>query len=216
MARDLLWFGMRTSTPFFKAFGPLLFGRRPGSIGQRRLLPIEVENLRVNNNGNCMKNIELVSQIRTAITRENRQDDCILELIGEHLEVVDSNGRTPIFYAVLSERDQLLEKLLKKGASALHVDFEGRTPLHFAIQQRNLAAAKLLLEAGALVDAKDRHGNTPLWAAVMQFQESEGMIKLLISFGASADSKNLYGKSPMDLALSQRVGDAAKWLNEKI
>lgn len=31
MARVLLCFGMRTSTPFFQAFGPLLFGRRPGS-----------------------------------------------------------------------------------------------------------------------------------------------------------------------------------------
>ena len=30
MAWVLLGVGMRSSTPFFKAFGPLLFGRRPG------------------------------------------------------------------------------------------------------------------------------------------------------------------------------------------
>ena len=160
-----------------------------------------------------MNHSELASKIRRAIGRESKHDDYILDLIGDHLELVDANGRTPLFHAVLWKRDELLAKLIEKGSSVSHNDSEGRTPLHFAIQERNLAAAKLLLEAGALVDAKDQHGNTPLWGAVMQFQGFEEMIKLLLSFGASPDSKNLHDKTPRDLALSQKFGDAVKWLD---
>jgi len=160
-----------------------------------------------------MKSLELVSKIRNAIGREAKPDSYVLDMIGDHLELTDTNGRTPIFHAVISERNELLAKLIEKGTSVRHADSEGRTPLHFAIQERNFAAAKLLLEAGALVDAKDQHGNTPLWSAVMQFQGFEQMIKLLLSFGAVPDSKNFYGKSPRDLALSQKTNEATKWLD---
>jgi len=153
------------------------------------------------------------TDIRHAIRRANQDDAHVLSLVGDRLELTDTNRRTPLFHAVLAGRESLIQKLIAKGASPSHRDFERRSPLHFAVQERGIAAAKLLLEAGAPVDAKDKDGNTPLWGAVMQFRGFKEMIDLLIDFGASPDSRNIYDKSPRDLALSMKTGEVVSWLD---
>lgn len=151
--------------------------------------------------------------LRSAIRRNAESDDTILAVLGSNLDLVDSNGRTPIFHAILANRLSLVEKLLSLGAATSHQDEEGRTPLHFAVYGRHLDLAKILLRFGAEVDQKDLHGNTPLWDAVMQFKDFKEMIRLLVDSGADPDSKNHYDRSPRDLVLSQKTGDAAEWLD---
>lgn len=130
-------------------------------------------------------------------------DDSILAILDD-VNITDRNGRTPIFYAIISSRNGLVSKLISRGAYVAIQDSEGRTPLHFAVETRNTEVGRILLESGAEVDAKDIHGNTPLWGAVMQFRDFEDMIKLLLAHGASPSEKNIYDKSPMVLAMSQK------------
>ena len=83
-----------------------------------------------------MKGVDAANRIRRAIRFEARQDDYILELLGDNVELVDAGGRTLIFHAILSKRDELVAKLIGKGSSVRHSDSEGRTPLHLAVQEQ--------------------------------------------------------------------------------
>ncbi len=154
-------------------------------------------------------------KVRNAIIRFADSDDAVLSLL-EDINSIDANGRTPIFYAILANRNTLVSKLIGSGANVNHQDNEGRAPLHFAVQSRNVEIARTLLESSATVDVRDVHGNTPLWAAVMQFRDFEEMIKLLLVNGASPDQKNVYDKSPRDLARSQKGEPIVKLLDENV
>lgn len=69
----------------------------------------------------------------------------------------DTSGRTPIFYA----DPEATKMLIGAGAIVDFIDKHKRTPLFDALVERT----KILLEAGANVNAIDRYGDTPFYYA---------------------------------------------------
>ena len=87
-------------------------------------------------------------RLRARVTRELgqywRRSDKAVALIGETLlnagcdvNATDNNGRTPLIYAVASERSAIVELLLKRGANIKAQDLNGESALDWAIKSGN-------------------------------------------------------------------------------
>jgi len=74
--------------------------------------------------------------------------DLLLEN-GAELETKDKNGRTPLLWAVIDQREAEVKLLLEKGADLETKDKDGQTPLLWAAEKKYEQVMKPLLEKGA-------------------------------------------------------------------
>jgi ankyrin repeat protein len=100
---------------------------------------------------------------------------------GANANAADEEGCTPLIWAVLSGKSEVVELLLQKGAEVNCIDNDGQTPLHIAAITGNLPVARLLLDRGAEVNARDHFGITPLRSAVLNADTA--MVDLLTAKG---------------------------------
>jgi hypothetical protein len=75
---------------------------------------------------------------------------------------------SPLVVAAESGNLELVDQLLRSGASTEQTDARGRTALLVATLRGDMTMAQRLLAAGARVDAVDAGGDTPLAAARRQ------------------------------------------------
>jgi len=79
------------------------------------------------------------------------------------VNVVDSDGHTPLYWAVSYGEREVIEYLIQQGADVnLDRGMYGVTPLHAAAQDRDHDMVRLLVEKGADPSAEDHQGRTPL------------------------------------------------------
>lgn len=111
------------------------------------------------------------SKQRTALTLAvaNNHPECVMLLLRYKADcnLPDINKHTPLFRAVINERDnQLVKLLLKHGARVAVQDANGKTPLHLAAACGRLYALAALVQADPTAAAlKDDQGCTVLhWA----------------------------------------------------
>lgn len=108
-----------------------------------------------------------------------------------------SLGESALHLAVLLNRAEIVETLLKKGAKPdLGNDF-GRTALHYAAMKGEMKLINLLVEARANIFALDIRGSTPLHEAAAA--GATGVYHYLIRLGASDSTKNNSGLSAGEL-----------------
>jgi ankyrin repeat protein len=100
------------------------------------------------------------------VVEENSQ---ALGLIGDTLlqagcdiNAADSNGRTPLMYAVRYRRPAVIQRLLKRGANVNARDNDGMTALDLAKQFAGQEIITLLRRAGALPGAPKKPGASPV------------------------------------------------------
>lgn len=86
------------------------------------------------------------------------------------IDATDGQGYTALFYAVLFEQREFVEKLLEKGANVNQISSNGEeTPLVLAIDYNVLSIAEILLEKGADPNlALANKNNLPLKTALKQ------------------------------------------------
>jgi ankyrin repeat protein len=131
---------------------------------------------------------------------------------------IDSQGRklgftalhAAIFYTNALE---LVEYLLKQGASTEIQDFNGNTPLHIAMQKGNLNIISALLQAKANIGAKNKDGDTPLHIA-MQKGYIDAVLALLQA-GADLHVLNNAGQSPIEVAFAHRNSNLIEQVFQK-
>ncbi|XP_056160247.1 acyl-CoA-binding domain-containing protein 2 [Syzygium oleosum] len=80
---------------------------------------------------------------------------------GVSVNVKDSEGRTPLHWAVDRGHSKVVELLVSKDADVNAKDDEGQTPLHYAVVCDREGIAKFLVKQNASTDVKDNDGNTP-------------------------------------------------------
>jgi uncharacterized protein len=117
-----------------------------------------------------------------------------------NVDVTDGDSRTPLIWASIFRRSELLVWLISQGANVNFQDRGGYCALHFAAQDRLVDIAKILLEAGAECELRDIHGNTPLWTACFNARGDLSLVKLLLQYNASFENKNNAGKTIRDVA----------------
>ncbi|CAM9846288.1 unnamed protein product, partial [Ectocarpus fasciculatus] len=103
-----------------------------------------------------------------------------------------AQGVTPLILATLHGHSQIVEILLRKGATVSMVANDGFTALHACALTKDpsRSVVKLLIRAGAALEAKmmttEGH-HTPLHTAALRGRSE--MVKTLIEAGANPDSR---------------------------
>uniref|UniRef100_A0A0N5BFC4 ANK_REP_REGION domain-containing protein n=1 Tax=Strongyloides papillosus TaxID=174720 RepID=A0A0N5BFC4_STREA len=91
------------------------------------------------------------------LVSKNSYNDC---------EMADKEGRTPFMWAVVSENERVISKMLKTFDIPRHgKDNHNYTALHLAAFTGNVSICKTLLQQGWVVTAEDKFGATPLHIA---------------------------------------------------
>jgi ankyrin repeat protein len=155
-------------------------------------------------------------------------------VLGSNLNLVDSDGNTPVHVAVTSRADAgTLSTLIAKGYNLNRRNSEGVTPLMLAVRQGEIDTARILLKAGADPYIADNSGECAVSLAVKgnlsiladiakampaktdmsgdgilhyAARTSDGeMIKRLLSMGLDKTARNISGELPYDVA--------ARWHN---
>lgn len=96
-----------------------------------------------------------------AFAREGEIDN-LLKCIegGVSVNVKDSEGRTPLHWAVDRGHANVVELLVSKDADVNAKDDEGQTPLHYAVVCDREGIAEFLVRQNASTDVKDNDGYT--------------------------------------------------------
>lgn len=146
------------------------------------------------------------------------------------INVNDSYGKTPAFYAIDNKNSEMLDYLLTNGITTERpLDFNYDSVLRHAVRSGDVKMAEICLKHGAdvndrvgetfiLLDKYERTypGPTPL-ADIVSGQEmfnstqhgqkkfNEPMVKLLLEHNARTDLKDAYGHDALDKAASPRL-----------
>ncbi len=98
-----------------------------------------------------------------------------------------------------TDRFEIVEILLKRGADVNARDIAGETALHHAATAADAAVLRLLLEAGADPNARGNNGgNPPLFNAVLHGNQSAQ--RALEQYGADMDAVDAEGLKVLDVA----------------
>jgi len=132
--------------------------------------------------------------------------DLIKHLVAKNadINVMGTNGITPIHWAVFYGDIDLARFLIDKGADInIYDKFNGSirgssisgTVLQVAINYKpeNLEMIKLIIEKGAKLNKKDSQGNTELHLAALK--GSVEIVKLLVEHGADVNEMNKYNRT---------------------
>jgi ankyrin repeat protein len=103
-----------------------------------------------------------------------------------------------LIYAIIQNRLEITQELLKSGADVNKADRNGCTPLMYAIDRNHATVARSLLRAGADVNRVNRYGETPLMQAATVGRPD--MISLLLDAGADPGIVSPVGETAMSIA----------------
>ena len=125
--------------------------------------------------------------------------ELILNQGSSSIEVLDTDGNSPLHLAVRSNNAGTVELLLRKGALTEVIDEDDNTPLHLALKGGYTGIAELIIgQQGFPIDAVDNDGNSPLHLAAQKGYYS--LVTLLLSKGASSSAVNKSSQRPYSLA----------------
>jgi ankyrin repeat protein len=137
-------------------------------------------------------------------------------LLDEGLDINHRNGqgRTPLAAAIaiddsaLTEKPDIVELLLQRGAKTDIPDNRSWYPLHQAAFDAKPWAVRLLAQYGADLEARTSYGETPLFMACSVSSHCEKVIKALLDAGASpaahVTGRRGEKRTPLHLALAKR------------
>lgn len=147
---------------------------------------------------------------------ENYNKEIILKLIAENLDInkPDTQGLTPLLWAVQEGNEELVSKLIDKGAN-LNSTYPkgGLTPIMKAILKKKPDIAIKLIEKGANIDIKNKNGDTALIISILV--NLPDIANILIDKGANINDKNTFGDNPLILAISRNLPNIANRLIDK-
>jgi ankyrin repeat protein len=124
----------------------------------------------------------------------------ILDRNPEFLDAPDKSGFTPLHWAVIFGKKNMIEYLIGKGADIQghHTALRGWTPLQSALFAYNNDVADLLAAHDALRDLDREEGMAYLYLAASSGNAS--LIEKLIEKGIPAAVSNKYGETPLHKA----------------
>ncbi|WP_207385070.1 ankyrin repeat domain-containing protein, partial [Legionella fairfieldensis] len=135
-----------------------------------------------------------------------------LHSFGANLNLPDSEGKTPVFYASQKGFVGVIRLLNTLGADINQPNNEGRTPLYVAAQEGRDSMVRTLIASGANVNQSDKDGWTPLLIATKVGHYP--VVRTLIESGANVNQSDKTGCSPLYVATVDRKGPMIRTLLE--
>jgi uncharacterized protein len=112
------------------------------------------------------------------------------------------NGVTALMSYAWRDNNDIVRKLLDRGADVNAQDNDGDAALHGVAKSGNMEALDMLLEKGAKLNLQNKLGGTPLmWAAVFGHEDAA---KRLLERGADASLKDVDGMTALDWAVRNK------------
>jgi len=108
---------------------------------------------------------------------------------------------TPLIWAVIGNKINSIEELLKHGADLNPSIILGRSPLHFAAQSGDREIIEFLLKNRIKINSKSDYDNTPLFWAIRS--RNHDNTKILIEKGANLYVANINGLTPIAMAVNR-------------
>lgn len=112
--------------------------------------------------------------------------------------------------AVKQGRRDVVQTLIKQGASVNVAEPDGTTPLHWAVRGADREMVELLIARGANVKAANRYGQTPILLAATNGDAL--ILERLLKAGADANSAAGEGETPLMAAATTGKVDAVRVL----
>jgi ankyrin repeat protein len=202
--------------------------------------------------GLCPTESREIGSEGTQASFENRQFQAIINaaahndiekiksLLSEdtNVNIQDSDGYAPLFYAVWQRNAKMAKLFIDHGAEVNLFDKIHSTPLHYAVWSADTVTIKLLVEKDADINIADRKGKTPLqYAAIsrrggladlllagqtknptIHLAAAKGNIDKVKSFiekGTDVDIKDVIGWTPLLWAALTGKPDTAEFLISK-
>lgn len=124
---------------------------------------------------------------------------------GANVNILDSNGATPLHYGVKHNRPNALRFLLERGASLAVKDSNGAAPLHWACQLGKLDCARVLVDKGADIEAKAKYETTALHLAARAGLKD--IVTYLCQNKANTEARTNKGYTPLHIAAMKGLSD---------
>jgi ankyrin repeat protein len=128
---------------------------------------------------------------------------------GIKTDLRDKEGFTPLHYAVINNRKDIAEILIKHGANVNTKNLLGETPLHYSARLCLAEIAELLVSSGANVNITNNYGMTPLHYSA--HNNCIAVAKVLIDNSADPNIREDNGCTPLHWASSNCYLDMV-WL----
>jgi ankyrin repeat protein len=136
--------------------------------------------------GNAQAQPSLANRIQAGDRR------AALELVAKGADVnqTQSDGTTPLHWAVYTFDRELVQTLLRRGARVNAVNRYGASPLGEAVRVANLEITGMLLEAGADANVANEDGQTALMLAART--GNVALARLLVERGADVNRRERF------------------------
>ncbi|MCB1157831.1 MAG: ankyrin repeat domain-containing protein [Leptospiraceae bacterium] len=123
---------------------------------------------------------------------------------GASIREEDEQGRTALFYALESNKEDIAKYLVLKGSEIQVEDIYRNTPLLIAVKHSNFEIARLLIDnkADANIQSRDNWGISNRWTPLMWavHNKKRDLVKLLLHAGARVKTRDASGKNALQLA----------------
>jgi ankyrin repeat protein len=124
----------------------------------------------------------------------------------------DKNKQTPIHYAVINGRDQVIKFLLSKGADINAQNLYGNASLHLAVKSSHENIVKLLLEHGADYKQKNWSSQSAMFLATVAPGHLD-ILKTLHKHGADLSGiHSIFGNTLLHTAAKEGYDDIVRFL----
>ncbi|KAI9881095.1 MAG: hypothetical protein M1830_008253 [Pleopsidium flavum] len=133
-------------------------------------------------------------EVRASVAEYLRQ---ALEVSSECINVVDANGKTPLFWAAGRGDDEAVQTLLTYGADPNIAAANKQRPMHFV---KSFKSLKALLSFGAEVDARNAFNETALHTSATT-QGDARFLMLLLTAGADINARTTRGLTALCYAV---------------
>ena len=117
-------------------------------------------------------------------------------------------GFAPLHAAAWFDRPEMLEELVRRGASLELPDAEGRRPLTLAVDRDARRALAVLTAAGADLEARDADGNTPIVRAA--WGGHAAVVRALAAAGAAPTTRGSRGATLLIAAVDSGDVDTVR------
>lgn len=129
-----------------------------------------------------------------------------------NLDAVDSNGQTPLVWAVIRDDLVTASKLLNSGASPNARDFSGSTALHYV---QSVQMCKLLLTYRADVHNKNTHYARGPLHSICKRMDCVELIEMIVDAGVDFDDTDADNETPLMNAIFRCATSIARYLIDK-